>query len=133
MTNITTLIEKYQGLIKAETDYLASPEGQSSPEYQRIFATQKAFFYQGFVDELEKVDNWIDVNDNLPAEGKNVLVLGEQSGMNPQMGGAYVSISKRVWLPKIKIQSVSAHVDENDFAMMQYVTHWQPLPTRPTI
>lgn len=57
MNSITDLIEKYQGLIKAQTDYLASPEGQLSPEDQRMFATQKAFFYQGFVDELEKAQS----------------------------------------------------------------------------
>lgn len=57
MNSITTLIEKYKALIKAETDYLASPEGQSTPEDQRMFATQKAFFYQQFVDELKIINN----------------------------------------------------------------------------
>jgi len=57
MNSITTLITKYQDLIKKETDYLASPEGQAAPEDQRLFATQKIMDWMEFVDELEGVSN----------------------------------------------------------------------------
>lgn len=116
MTNITTLIEKYQGLIKAETDYLASPEGQSSPEYQRIFATQKAFFYQGFVDELEKVNPWISVKDRLPDIDNQYIVCYKMPNENWYVYTTGYSLSYR------RFDTCNINI-----------THWQPLPTAPTI
>lgn len=121
--NIQTLIGKYQGLIKAETDYLASPEGQSSPEDQRMFATQKAFFYQQFVDELEKVTPWISVKDSMPENCTDVLVNSKREWENdsPIMQGHYDQ-KYSCWF--------CYELHEDEYAN---VTHWQPLPPAPTI
>lgn len=76
--------------------------------------------------------NWIDVNDRLPDENVKVLVFGEQMGMNPQMGGAYVFVTERI---KLSYQKHNLHLrnqfDKNDFRRASYVTHWMPLPKPP--
>lgn len=94
-----------------------------------MFAVTEAFIAGYTMRDGES--QWVSVETELPKEGVKVLVLGEQSGMNPNMGGAYVSISKRIWLPKVKWPMLRQHVDENGFAMMQYVTQWQNLPQPP--
>ena len=77
-------------------------------------------------------NNWIDVNDKLPDYDVKVLVFGEQKGMNPQMGGAYISIARRQDLSKTSVaKDASRMQDENQFSFMSYVTHWMPLPEKP--
>jgi hypothetical protein len=80
----------------------------------------------------EEQDNWISVKDFLPEENVNVLVFGEQKGMNPNMGGAYIFITKREVL---KYQNHNLHLrnqyDENNFKSASYVLKWQPLPKKP--
>lgn len=77
------------------------------------------------------MNNWISVTDKLPEYNERVLVLGEEKGMNPQMGGSYVFISKRQNLKGTPLEKQTDRMlDENQF-YAKYVTHWQPLPKKP--
>ncbi len=81
---------------------------------------------------MAKLGKWISVHKRLPEFDKKVLVFGEQKGMNPQMGGAYICIAKRQDLSKTSIYaSVRNYQDENQFSGMGYVLFWQPLPEPP--
>ena len=75
--------------------------------------------------------NWISVDDSLPEFDVNVLVIGEQKGMNPQMGGGDIFISIRNDLRKTALfKDREKYQCDNNFKMMNYVTHWQPLPKK---
>lgn len=75
---------------------------------------------------------WISVEKYLPDCNKNVLVFGEHSASNPQMGGGYISIAKRLDLKGTQLEKESRRfLDKNDFVQMRYVTHWMPLPEKP--
>jgi len=76
--------------------------------------------------------DWIKVSDRLPDYNIEVLVFGERKRMNPQMGGAYIQISKRQNLDgNFTLREIERMQDENEFSLMQYVTHWMPLPETP--
>ncbi len=80
----------------------------------------------------EGLKDWISVEDGLPDFDIKVLVMGEGKGMNPQMGGAYISIARRQDLSKTSMAKDAArYQDKNQFSSMNYVTHWMPLPTPP--
>lgn len=75
---------------------------------------------------------WIKVSDRLPDYNIEVLVFGERKRMNPQMGGAYIQISKRQNLDgNFTLREIERMQDKNEFSLMQYVTHWMPLPEPP--
>ncbi|MBA4167141.1 MAG: DUF551 domain-containing protein, partial [Chitinophagaceae bacterium] len=77
---------------------------------------------------------WIPVETALPEYGVKVLVLGELMGINPQMGGAYVSIGYRSDLTKTALEKqADRHQDKCQFSRMSYTTHWMPLPAPPSL
>jgi len=115
MNSITTLIKKYQDLIKKETDYLASPEGQAAPEAQRLFATQKIMDWKGFVDNLEKVDNWIDVIDEPPEYYKIFLCLNKHHNLQCV-----------AWRASDGDNDIYTIYQTN--IIVRDITHWRPLP-----
>lgn len=82
--------------------------------------------------QSKKVD-WISVEDRLPEYEEKVLVIGEQKGMNPQMGGAYTFITQRKNLKGTSAEKqIDRLLDKNHFHA-NYVTHWMPLPPKPII
>lgn len=84
------------------------------------------------VQEPETEDKWISVEDRLPDFDKKVLVFGEEKAMNPQMGGAYICFSVRQDLSKTGLKhQADRYQCDNQFKLMRYVTHWQPLPQKP--
>lgn len=69
--------------------------------------------------------NWISVTDQLPPYGQKVLVWGEHRAMNPQMGGAYASITYRQDFTGTALEkTANRYLDKNQFTAMRYVTHW---------
>lgn len=83
------------------------------------------------VDEGQQLTEWISVKDKLPDYDLKVIVWGEAKGMNPQMGGAYPFITKRVDFSGSKhLSQYDRMLDENKF-QASYVTHWMPLPKKP--
>lgn len=78
--------------------------------------------------------NWISVTESLPSFNEQVLTFGLRKGMNPQMGGSIVCIANRVDIKGTPLaKDRDKYVDEYDFAMMDYVTHWMPLPAPPQL
>jgi hypothetical protein len=100
-----------------------SNDGQS---LCRLKPIQAVLLSKEDADRME----WIPVSERLPDFDVKVLVFGEQIGMNPQMGGAYISISKRQELGG-RVRNGHLMQDENQFSLMSYVTHWMPLPEKP--
>lgn len=81
---------------------------------------------------LYKDNQWISVEDELPEFDKKVLVCGEQSAANPQMGGAYVCFAHRTDISKTSFKRDAHRMqDKNQFMYMRYVTHWMPIPQKP--
>lgn len=75
---------------------------------------------------------WIAVSERLPDFNVEVLVFGERAGTNPKMGGAYVSMTKRIDLKGTSFESRSQRLQcDNQFSQMAYATHWMPLPATP--
>lgn len=75
---------------------------------------------------------WVKVEDSLPEYGVKVLVFGESSTANPNMGGAYIVISMRMDIRGTLLEKThSRYIDKNQFRAMAYVTHWMPLPEPP--
>lgn len=131
---LTTLndLEIMEGMFKdIDNDYLNKQKKQLETEYAETMAE-----LAGELAKVAKVKvinmEWISVKDKLPEFDKKVLVFGEQKGMNPQMGGAYISIAKRQDLSKTSVSKNSRSMqDDNQFSFMNYVTHWMPLPEHP--
>jgi len=74
---------------------------------------------------------WINVNDDLPPFEEKVLVVGGARGMNPQMGGNYIFITRRINIDTNTVPiDFSRQLDENQF-YANHVTHWIPLPKLP--
>lgn len=78
------------------------------------------------------MQDWIKVEDGLPEYGKSVLVFGEHRlGIN--MGGPSISIGRRQDLTGTSLEArKERHQDANQFISMSYVTHWMPLPDKPS-
>jgi len=74
---------------------------------------------------------WISVEENLPEYGKDVLMLVQHIN-NPQMGGSYISIGRRLNLKGTAFEkNAERYQDKNQFSQMSHVTHWMPLPEKP--
>jgi len=75
---------------------------------------------------------WINPEDDITPYGEKVLVFGEAKGMNPQMGGAYISIGMRQDLKGTMLEKqADRHQDKYQFRNMVYVLQWMPLPKPP--
>ncbi len=78
--------------------------------------------------------SWIKVTDDLPDYEEKVIVFGKQIPMSPQMGGnpEVIIMTSRVKTAGTGIEKQRRrYVDDNEFRMMEYVTHWMRLPQKP--
>lgn len=119
------LAEEYANSIVPNPDKHDAPYYTTRDKHEDL----EAAFIKGYEANQSK---WISVEDALPDYGVNVLVVGESKGMNPSMGGAYIVISQRQNLKGTALaKDTSRHQCDNQFRLMNYVTHWQPLPPKP--
>ena len=77
---------------------------------------------------------WTRVEDGLPDYGTPCLVFGQSKMGSPQMGGSYIMMGERVDLIGTAIENErNRFTDKYGFKHMAYVTHWMPLPNKPSI
>ena len=79
---------------------------------------------------------WINVSERLPDYDETVIVYGQRKLSQPVMGvnPDIVTIGSRIEIKGSGLEKQrDRYVDKNEFRQMNYVTHWMPLPNKPSI
>lgn len=114
------------------THFLMNATMDSLLEAMTVCATRYGSYMKEQGREEGLSGGWIAVSERLPDFNVEVLVFGERAGTNPKMGGAYVSMTKRIDLKGTSFESRSQRLQcDNQFSQMAYATHWMPLPATP--